>query len=386
MGLRLRGDAWWFRKNVGGQRHEVPLGVYGGEPNRAKAEKAARAMADTLTEGHAGLKVLKKLGIAPAKPKGDVPTFAEWWATCQTTYEPEKKPSTQKRNREIVAHWLLILGDKALDAIRQVDCVAGLATRRQSFTSHLTRKTKTRISENSIQRERRTMQAIFERAVENDVIPKNPWKGIEARATTTRSDRILTEEDQPKLLAALNTLRKDARGRMVSPHPRYTRFLLFMLETGLRIDELLNTHFRDGGDYVHVNGKFSKERDVPLTCAARRLLDEQWADPDRPKTAKGRPWWQCDQRFRTVLKVAAKRAGIPHLSPHDLRHTFGHRYLVRGGDIYDLSKILGHASVAVTERHYAYLRKEDVRDKMLAVMEPAGAKVAKPARRLVRVK
>jgi integrase/recombinase XerD len=58
------------------------------------------------------------------------------------------------------------------------------------------------------------------------------------------------------------------------------------------------------------------------------------------------------------------------LSPHDLRHTFGHRWLVKGGDIYTLSKILGHASVAVTEKHYAKLLRENIADKMKAVMEP----------------
>ena len=43
-----------------------------------------------------------------------------------------------------------------------------------------------------------------------------------------------------------------------------------------------------------------------------------------------------------------------------LRHTFGTRWLQAGGDIYKLSKILGHSSVAVTEAHYAHLLKEDL--------------------------
>jgi ankyrin repeat protein len=51
---------------------------------------------------------------------------------------------------------------------------------------------------------------------------------------------------------------------------------------------------------------------------------------------------------------------IPTLTPHVLRHTFGTRWLQAGGDIYKLSKILGHSSVAVTEAHYAHLLKEDL--------------------------
>jgi integrase len=40
------------------------------------------------------------------------------------------------------------------------------------------------------------------------------------------------------------------------------------------------------------------------------------------------------------------------------RDTFGTRWLQAGSDIYKLSKILGHSSVAVTEAHYAHLPKE----------------------------
>jgi integrase/recombinase XerD len=46
------------------------------------------------------------------------------------------------------------------------------------------------------------------------------------------------------------------------------------------------------------------------------------------------------------------------ITPHALRHTSGTRWLQAGGDIYKLSKILGHSSVAITEAHYAHLLKE----------------------------
>jgi integrase len=64
--------------------------------------------------------------------------------------------------------------------------------------------------------------------------------------------------------------------------------------------------------------------------------------------------------LREVLAQGAERAKIPRITPHALRHTFGTRWLQAGGDIYKLSKILGHSSVAVTEAHYAHLLKEDL--------------------------
>ena len=67
---------------------------------------------------------------------------------------------------------------------------------------------------------------------------------------------------------------------------------------------------------------------------------------------------QNQQRLREVLAGGAVHARVTHLTPHTLRHTFGTRWLQAGGDIYKLSRILGHSSVAVTEAHYAHLLKD----------------------------
>jgi integrase len=135
-----------------------------------------------------------------------------------------------------------------------------------------------------------------------------------------------------------------------------------MLITALRIDELLNEHFADRQTHVSCAGEVLEEREVPLAKKARKAFDEQ-------NRADGKLWDQDQSRFREVVASACERAKVPHISPHDLRHTFGHRFLVRGGDIYVLTKLLGHTSVAVTEKYYAYLHREDIASKMLPVME-----------------
>ena len=92
---------------------------------------------------------------------------------------------------------------------------------------------------------------------------------------------------------------------------------------------------------------------MPMQPDARAALEEQLDE-------EGKVWTQNPQRLREVLAEGTTRARIPHLTPHALRHTFSTRWLQAGGDIYKLSKILGHASVAVTEAHYAHLLKEDL--------------------------
>src|SRR6476660_1167581 len=56
----------------------------------------------------------------------------------------------------------------------------------------------------------------------------------------------------------------------------------------------------------------------------------------------------------TDWKKHLKNAGIENFRWHDLRHTFASRLVMKGVDIYTVSKFLGHSSTEVTER-YAHL-------------------------------
>ncbi len=96
-----------------------------------------------------------------------------------------------------------------------------------------------------------------------------------------------------------------------------------------------------------------RDRDVPMQPDARVAPEEQVEE-------EGKLWTQNPERLREVLAEGCARARIPNLTPHALRHAFGTRWLQAGGDIYKLSRILGHSSVAVTEAHYAHLLKEDL--------------------------
>ena len=92
---------------------------------------------------------------------------------------------------------------------------------------------------------------------------------------------------------------------------------------------------------------------MPMQPDARAAPAEQLDD-------ERKLWKQDPQRLREVLAEGSARARIPSITPHVLRHTFGTRWLQAGGDIYKLSKILGHSRLAVTEAHYAHLLKEDL--------------------------
>jgi integrase len=62
-----------------------------------------------------------------------------------------------------------------------------------------------------------------------------------------------------------------------------------------------------------------------------------------------------DKSFETILRLAE----IREFRFHDLRHTFASWYLMNGGDLYELAKILGHSNIKMTER-YAKLGKNHI--------------------------
>ena len=68
-----------------------------------------------------------------------------------------------------------------------------------------------------------------------------------------------------------------------------------------------------------------------------------------------------ERSFESNFTVYGERIGKNDIHPHMLRNNFAKRFLMNGGDIYTLSKILGHSSVKVTEECYLDLDTEDLR-------------------------
>jgi hypothetical protein len=81
-----------------------------------------------------------------------------------------------------------------------------------------------------------------------------------------------------------------------------------------------------------------------------RLREDRIFPPKRGATGERQ---RVEGSFETVLELA----GIRDFRFHDLRHTFASWYMMNGGDLYQLAKILGHANIKMTEGYAKLSRR-----------------------------
>jgi integrase/recombinase XerD len=149
--------------------------------------------------------------------------------------------------------------------------------------------------------------------------------------------------------------------------PQTLRLLLeLMLETGMRVGDAVRydpTGVRKGDHlwiYTFVPQKIKKTdapkpMDVFLTDRLKIAIDQcHWLSPKRP-FAYG--WFENENYLANEvyyrMQTIGERCGVDDCRPHRLRDTFAIRKLLAGFKLEDVSRLLGHQSIRVTERFYA---------------------------------
>jgi len=72
---------------------------------------------------------------------------------------------------------------------------------------------------------------------------------------------------------------------------------------------------------------------------------------------------------RKPWEQARKAAGVPEMLMKDLRRHYAIKLAENSADMHDIQQVLGHASVATTERHYAQFSPRHSARKVLKVLE-----------------
>ena len=105
---------------------------------------------------------------------------------------------------------------------------------------------------------------------------------------------------------------------------------------------------RSGGAGSHV------ETDPGLASCAKRLSTGRLGDA-LVFTRDGEARWGKNHQVRPITFACVAAKIIPAVTFHELRHTYASTLAQRGVDLLTISKLLGHADMRVTARHYAHL-------------------------------
>ena len=155
-----------------------------------------------------------------------------------------------------------------------------------------------------------------------------------------------------------------------------------LLRTGLRVSEF--TSLRSdavmqigAGPWLHVPvGKLREDRYLPLHPQLVALIDDYrcgHVPPEHPlllPRENGRP---LDRHTVTrFLNKAGSAAGLPHIHPHQLRHTLATQAINRGMSLEAIAAMLGHRSMDMTLR-YAKIANRTVADEYFAVTDKVDA-------------
>jgi|SRR5579859_1743501 len=208
--------------------------------------------------------------------------------------------------------------------------------------------------------------------VSETYLPSDPFARV---GRPKEPQKIIQPFDAEQLQALLRVTSTSSIQSM-----RDRAMLLVLLDTGIRISEftgltLDRVHLQDEHPWLEIawqTSKGKKAREVGLGGLAAQALRKYLRLARRPSDAKSQVLWlnRSGQPLTVsgveqAIKELAKHAGIEGVraSPHTLRHTFSAQFLKNGGDVYALSRLLGHSSVAVTERYVASLQARDVRQR-----------------------
>ncbi|MCX7075459.1 MAG: tyrosine-type recombinase/integrase [Methylococcales bacterium] len=182
-------------------------------------------------------------------------------------------------------------------------------------------------------------------------IHSNPTASYKLKKLSNHRERFLTAQETQLLMTQVNA----------SQNTMLKYIIPMLLLTGARKHEVQDARWED----IDFERKFWRipstksghERHVPLSPAAIALLNQVPKNCDyifaNPKTLK--PFIT----FFYSWDTARKRAGLKEVRMHDLRHSFASFLINAGCGLYEVQKLLGHSSTAMTQR-YSHLSQDSL--------------------------
>lgn len=200
------------------------------------------------------------------------------------------------------------------------------------------------------------LRAFFGWCVARTWISENPAKGLSPLKVVTVPTLPFTTEEMERILDAVERYPEKFRDRARA-------FVLLLRWSGLRIRDVVTIErerIKDGrlflrtqktGTVVHVPLPDQVIQAVAKLDSVSKLF---WKGQGLPKSAVAN--WQ--RTLRKIFRVAH----VNDAHAHRFRDTFAVELLLKGAELSDVSILLGHSSIRITEKHYApWVRARQIR-------------------------
>ena len=308
---------------------------------RQKTIAGSKSLADGfLARTQSKLGEEEVLGVRPVSPK----RFEALVSQYEDLFHGEKAPATVIREAQYVRSKMLpTFKGMRIDRIGRADIERFL----------IKRTTKDRISATTRNKMVSMLSRLFQKAQALDHCRRNPVAGI----------RRQREPLLPVPFVALDT-----QSLLIVQTPESMRSLVtLLLDTGLRLGEALRLEWRDvdfGRSVVTVRRSKNKTgREVPFTTRGRESLrvartrhdDSDLRVPDLVFPELVEYAVTGESRLKTMARRAwtraRKRAGLPHLRLHDLRHVWAVTCVRAGVSLSELRELGGWKSLHMVLRY-----------------------------------
>lgn len=221
----------------------------------------------------------------------------------------------------------------------------------------------------------------FNMAISDGLLVANPCKGVELPRPNDEEIHPLTPEQVNILLKSLEAYVLDKASGVKHPH-RLLALYHLAIRSGLRQGELFGLRWKDidlQRRELRVAGQIRQgqrargktkhaHRAIPLSAESVRVLTWHKQNQTEEKAISPEGWNAgdlvfCSERgtpldpssigdqFDTLLR----KAELPDIRFHDMRHTYAALSIAAGVDIYTLSRRMGHSSIATTADRYGHL-------------------------------
>ena len=326
------------------------------QPTRDLARRFLVEIEARVARGQVGLQ-------EPPPPAPTVATLIERFLTEYSRPKIKDLTSYRTHARKNLRRALPLLGSRRADAVTPHD----IARLRDALgRSHAPASVRVTLA---------TMAAMYAWAQRQGIVPENPLRGVERPAATSSLDFFSHDEVERILKLAHERAENGTLRRKLLAACAH-----LAIHTGLRKGELLGLRWQDIDFHTRrltvarsYNGtpKSGNPRPLRLPSACIPIL-QAWKK-ECPITPAGLLFPVIGGTDASMHNTHAK-LGLPRLLQaagcrvpahpwHALRHTFASHFIMQGGNILTLQKILGHSDVKMT-LVYAHLAPEFLAEEM----------------------